>query len=224
MCWRSKSPASVRSAAVSSTSRTEPRHAALDPDRKRRNNPAPSRRHNSKNHRREMRVTKKDDPAFLYFPDDYRWSMGLLICISGAPWMGAEIDEVNRVGRALLGHEGDDEAWFAEWKRMGDKVEARGRDAAKAGHKRTAASCFMRASRYYQTGERFKQPRNQESADTYAKSVAIFKEAAAYLHRPRIEAVEVPYEGTSLPALLVHPDPEATGGKPAPCMVFFDGF
>ena len=44
---------------------------------------------------------KNDDPAFLYFPTNYRWSMGLLICLSGAPWMGAEIDEVNRVGRAL---------------------------------------------------------------------------------------------------------------------------
>ena len=44
---------------------------------------------------------KKDDPAFLYFPTNYRWSMGLLICLSGAPWTGVEIDEVNRVGRAL---------------------------------------------------------------------------------------------------------------------------
>ena len=124
-------------------------------------------------------MNKKDDPAFLYFPTNYRWSMGLLICLSGAPWMGAEIDEVNRVGRALHDQVGDDEAWFAEWKRMGDKVEARGRDAEKAGHKRTAASCFMRASRYYQTGERFKQPRTQESTDTYAKSVQVFAEAAA---------------------------------------------
>ncbi len=107
---------------------------------------------------------------------------------------------------------------------MGDKVEARGRAAEKAGHKRTAASCYLRASRYYQTGERFQQPRTQESADTYAKSVACFRDAAKLLHRPRIEPVEVPYGSTSLPALLVHPDPEATGGKPAPCMVFFDGF
>jgi len=40
---------------------------------------------------------EKRDPAFLYFPDNYRWSMGLLICLSGAPWTGIEIDEVNRV-------------------------------------------------------------------------------------------------------------------------------
>src|SRR2546428_4000739 len=58
----------------------------------------------------------------------------------------------------------------------------------------------------------------------YARSVQLFKEAAALLGNPRIEPVEVPYQGVSLPALLVHPDPAAAGAKPAPCMVFFDGF
>ncbi len=82
----------------------------------------------------------------------------------------------------------------------------------------------MRASRYYQTGERFIHPRSQRSMDVYAKSVKIFQDAAAVIRHPRIEPVEVPYGATSLPALLVHPDPAVTGGKPAPCMVFFDGF
>ena len=171
-----------------------------------------------------MADAKKDDPAFLYFPTNYRWSMGLLICLSGAPWIGVEIDEVNRVGRALVGKVGDDTAWFEEWTHMGDKIEARGHEAARAGHKFTAASCYLRASRYYQTGERFIHPRSRRSMDVYAKSVKIFQEAAAIIRRPRIEPVEVPYENTSLPALLVHPDPEAAGKRPAPAMVFFDGF
>jgi len=167
---------------------------------------------------------KKDDPAFLYFPDNYRWSMGLLICLSAAPWTGVEIDEVNRVGRALAGKVGDDNAWFDEWVRMGDKIEARGREAERAGHRLTAAACFMRATRYYQTGERFIHPRSQRSMDVYAKSVKIFREAAAVIRRPRIEPVEIPYGDTTLPGLLVHPDAEAARGRPAPAMVFFDGF
>src|SRR6202046_797564 len=171
-----------------------------------------------------MADDKKDDPTFLYFPNNYRWSMGLLICLSGAPWVGIEIDEVNRVGRALKDKVGDDDAWFEEWTRMGDKIEARGRAALAAGNKRTAASCFMRATRYYQTGERFVHPRSQRSMDVYAKSVKIFQEAAAIFGRPRVEPVEVPYENTTLPALLVHPDPEVAGTRPAPAMVFFDGF
>jgi len=167
---------------------------------------------------------KRDDPAFLYFPTNYRWSMGLLICLSAAPWTGVEIDEVNRVGRALADKVGDDAAWFEEWARMGEKIEARGRDALRAGHKLTAASCFMRATRYYQTGERFIQPRSQRSMEIYARSVQLFKDAAAMIRRPRIEPVEVPYGNTSLPALLVHPDREVTGARPAPAMAFFDGF
>jgi dienelactone hydrolase len=107
---------------------------------------------------------------------------------------------------------------------MGDKIEERGRDALRAGHKLTAASCFMRAARYYQTGERFIHPRSARSVDVYARSVAIFKEAAGIIRRPRLEAVEVPYASTSLPALLVHPDADAAGARPAPAMVFFDGF
>ena len=121
-----------------------------------------------------MSDDKSDDPAFLYFPSNYRWSMGLLICLSAAPWTGVEIDEVNRVGRALADKVGDDAAWFEEWVRMGEKIEARGRDALRAGHKLTAASCFMRATRYYQTGERFIHPRSQRSVEVYARSVTLF--------------------------------------------------
>ncbi len=167
---------------------------------------------------------RRNDPAFLYFPDNYRWSMGLLICLSGAPWGGAEIDEVNRVGRALRDKVGDDDAWFVEWTRMGDTIEARGRAAEKDGHKLTAASCFLRATRYYQTGERFLQPKSQRGMDVYAKSVKTFRDAAAIIRSPRIEHVEIPYQGTSLPALLVHPDRDAAGSRPAPAMVYFDGF
>jgi dienelactone hydrolase len=169
-------------------------------------------------------VGREDDPAFLYFPTNYRWSMGLLICLGAAPWTGIEIDEVHRVGRALEDHVGDDDAWFEEWTRMGDRIEARGREAENKGHRLTAASCFLRASRYYQTGERFIHPRSRRSMDVYAKSVKIFKDAAGIIRHPRIEPVEVPYENTSLPALLVHPDAAASGSQRSPCMVFFDGF
>ena len=169
-------------------------------------------------------TARKDDPAFIYFPTDYRWSMGLLLCLAGAPWGGAEIDEVNRVGRALTDKVGDDDAWFAEWARMGDRVAARGREAAAADHKLTAASALMRAAHYYQTGERFLQPKSERGMEVYRTAVAHFRDGVAMIRRPRVEPVEVPYGDTSLPALLVHADSEASNGRPAPAMVFFDGF
>jgi dienelactone hydrolase len=166
---------------------------------------------------------RKDDPAFIYFPANYRWSMGLLLNLSAAPWGGAEIDEINRVGRALKNKVGDDKAWFEEWVRMGDKIEARARDEQKKGHTLTAAACLMRAAHYYQTGERFLQ-RDPGAPAIYQKAVKSFADAAAMVKRPRIESVEVPYGDASLPALFVHAAPEVAGGKPVPATVFFDGF
>ncbi len=166
---------------------------------------------------------RKDDPAFIYFPTNYRWSMGLLLNLSAAPWGGGEIDEINRVGCALKEKIGDDKAWFEEWARMGDKIEARGRDEERKGHRLTAAACLMRAAHYYQTGERFLQ-RDPRAPAVYKKAVKSFADAAAMIKRPRIESVEVPYGDTTLPALFVHAAPEAAGNKPGPALVFFDGF
>ena len=73
-------------------------------------------------------------------------------------------------------------------------------------------------------GERFVQPKNDESQTAYRRGVEAFRKAASAIRRPRIEHVEVPYEGTSLPGLLVHADavPGRTGKGPV--MLFLDGF
>lgn len=166
---------------------------------------------------------RANDPAFIYFPTNYRWSMGLLLCLSAASSGGAEIDEVNRIGRALKDKVGDDNAWFEEWSRMGDIVEARGREAEEKGHRLTAAACLMRAAHYIQIGERFLQ-HGPRSPAAYKKAVKSFADGAAMLQRPRIESVEIPYGDKTLPALFVHAAPEVAGNKPAPALVFFDGF
>jgi alpha-beta hydrolase superfamily lysophospholipase len=164
------------------------------------------------------------DPAFRFFPTDYRWSMGLLLALNASHHGGAQIDEVNRVGRVLRDKIGDDDAWVAAWSDMARRMEQRGREQEKAGHKLTAAAYLMRACNYYQAGERFQQPKSAASNETYARSVTCFRDAAGMIVRPRIEHVEVPYAGASLPALLVHPDPVVAKYKPAPAMVYLDGF
>jgi dienelactone hydrolase len=102
-------------------------------------------------------------------------------------------------------------------------VEAAGRRHREAGRRRTGAQYLFRAANYYHVGERFVQPKTEESNAAYARGVACFRDAAALSTSPRIESVEVPYEGTSLPALLVHPAPVPGRGGPAPAMVYFDG-
>lgn len=164
-----------------------------------------------------------EELSFMYFPENYRWSHGLLIGLNSAPWGGAEIGEVNRIGLRLKPHVGDDTAWFREWAREAETVEEAGRVRLAEGHRSSAAGYLLRAANYYHVGERFLQPKTA-GLDAYKHGVDCFRDAAKLLKRPRIEHVEVPYEGTTLPAILIHAEPVEGRVKPAPAMVFFDGF
>ncbi len=165
---------------------------------------------------------KQEELSFTYFPENYRWSHGLLIGLNMAPWGGAEIGEVNRIGLRLKKSVGDDDAWFREWAREARTVEDRGRERIAEGHGKSGAEYLKRASAYYHVGERFLQPKSKEGNDAYMRGVDCLREAAKYLKRPKLEHVEIPYGDISLPAIYVHAEPMNGGGK-APAMVFFDG-
>ena len=162
--------------------------------------------------------------AFSYFPGNYRWSHGVLLARGGAPWGGGEIDEINRIGLRLKGKEGDDTAWFNEWAGEAERIENIGHTEEKKGHKLTAASYLFRAAHYYQVGERFMQPKTEASQTAYQRAVAAFRKAAGLIARPRIKPIEVPYEGSSLPGIIVHADPPAGRSGKGPVMLFLDGF
>ena len=165
---------------------------------------------------------KLEELSFTYFPENYRWSHGLLIGLNMAPWGGAEIGEVNRIGLRLKKCVGDDDAWFREWAREARKVEDAGRKNIAEGHTTSGAQYLHRASAYYHVGERFLQPKSKEGLDAYMRGVACFRDAAKYIRRPRMEHVEIPYDGKSLPAVYVHAEPANSSGK-VPAVVFFDG-
>jgi dipeptidyl aminopeptidase/acylaminoacyl peptidase len=165
---------------------------------------------------------KQEELSFTYFPDNYRWSHGLLIGLNMAPWGGAEIGEVNRIGLRLKDKVGDDDAWFREWMREARTVEDRGRERIGQGFTKSGAQYLQRASAYYHVGERFLQPKSNEGNEAYMRGVQAFRDAARHLKRPRIETVEIPYGKTSLPALYVHAEPANTSAR-VPAMVFFDG-
>lgn len=162
-----------------------------------------------------------EELSFTYFPDNYRWSHGLLIGLNMAPWGGAEIGEVHRIGLRLKDKVGDDQAWFKEWAREAKVVEERGRERIADGRTTSGAQYLQRASAYYHVGERFLQPKDNEGLHAYMRGVNCLRDAAKYIKRPRMEHVEIPYEGTTVPAIYVHAERE--GEKPGPAVVFFDG-
>jgi pimeloyl-ACP methyl ester carboxylesterase len=164
-----------------------------------------------------------EDLSYTYFPEDYRWSHGVLIGLNAAPWGGAEIGEVHRIGLRLRSQMGDDSAWFSEWAREAETVEQNGRKLLAEGRGASAATYLLRAANYYHVGERFLQPKSA-GLDAYRRGVDCFRDAARLMRRPRIEHVEIPYEGASLPGVLVHAEPLPGRSGAVPVMVFFDGF
>jgi dienelactone hydrolase len=159
---------------------------------------------------------------FQYFPDHYRWSAEMLVVLSTAPFGGAEISEVDRIGRALRDKVGDDEAWFDEWVKGADLRLHAAQTAEAKGHKLTAASNYLRACFYYQIGDHSRQPKDDLAMAAYKKSLDCFRKFAALTDRPRIEVVELPSKHGSFPAYFLHA--ENTTGKRSPCVVRFGGF
>ena len=120
----------------------------------------------------------QEELSFTYFPENYRWSHGLLIGLNMAPWGGAEIGEINRIGLRLKNCVGDDNAWFREWAREARTVEDRGRERIADGRTLSGAQYLQRASAYYHVGERFLQPKSKEGLDAYMRGVDCLREAA----------------------------------------------
>lgn len=172
-----------------------------------------------------MAVARLNPPRhadwFAYFPEDYRWSAAMALVLGGAAYGGADLGEADAAGRRLREVLGDDDAWFAIWRAEGDRLRGRAEAAEAAGHRLTAAGCYLRSTAYHQIGERFRTPKDEAALDVYRTAVDSFHRYAALTAWPRIEAVEVPFEGTSLPAYLVHA--AAPAGARPPVTVFFDG-
>ncbi|MDA1000309.1 MAG: alpha/beta hydrolase [bacterium] len=160
---------------------------------------------------------------FAYFPNDYRWSAAFVMLSSITNWGGASFGELDQAGRQLAKKVGDDNHWFHEWTKIGDRMRDLARSAERKKNNFTAAGLYKRACMYYQAGERMRTPKDKKANDVYRRSLACFRKFAQLTDGPKIEHVEIPFEkGKKLPALFVHA--ENTKKKRPPAVVFFDGF
>jgi dienelactone hydrolase len=163
----------------------------------------------------------KTPKYFMYFPANYRWSAAYVNMLGRGAYGGAEISELHKIGRVLVGKApDDDEAWFDAFVKVAGEVCAHAERFRASGHPVSAASFYLRACHYYQMGERFRTPKDRRALDAYRTGVDCFHRFVA-LTDLKIEIVEVPFEGKHLPGYFVH----AQNAKSArtPCVVFFDG-
>jgi dienelactone hydrolase len=145
------------------------------------------------------------------------WSQGMMFGIEMAAWGAAALGEIDQIGQKLKAHQGDNERWWSEWTQMAARIEGFGDAEEARGHRLTAGAYYLRAAIYYFCGERFIAPSDRKR-DTYRSCLRTFRKGIERRY-PRIERVEVPYEGTTLPAWFLK---SAVAGR-APAVVMFDG-
>lgn len=164
---------------------------------------------------------KKDPPYFMYFPGNYRWSAAFINMMGSAAYGGSDIGELHKIGQLLKGKGAeDDDAWFDACVKVADGVRAYAEKFEAGGHRVSAAASYLRACNYYQMAERFRTPKDDKALAAFRTGVNCFQKHAK-LSDIKIEVVEVPYDGKSLPAYFVHAQNPKV--KRAPCVVFFDG-
>jgi len=153
------------------------------------------------------------------FPGNFVWSNATLVTKGMAPYGAVALAEIDEVCERLRGRQDDPGAWAEEWCAMGHRLEAVAIAAAAAGRELTAGNYYLRAGMYYFTGERFLPP--GEDKRSIGKKAIQCQQSGLRRRYPNIEIVEVPYQGTSLPALFMKA-PGAFYGR-APTVVVFDG-
>jgi len=142
--------------------------------------------------------------------DDTQFSFELLRTVGHGIYGGADIRECLTTAYRI--REGDFDSWYREWLNTADRVLAIADSCAAGGHQVSAREAYLRASNYYRTAEFFVHgdPADPRILKAWRASRDSFLKAAT-LFSPPIEAVEVPYEGTTLPSYFMKPD--SAGGR-----------
>ncbi len=155
------------------------------------------------------------------FPGNFVWSNATLVTKGMAPYGAVALGEIDEVCERLRPRQREPEAWKAwaeEWSAMARRLETIAATAAAEGREMSAGNAYLRAGMYYFTAERFVPPGEDKRA-LGTKSLAC-QHAGLRRRHPNVEIVEVPYEGTTLPALFM----KAPGvARRAPTVVVFDG-
>lgn len=156
-----------------------------------------------------------------YFPTNYVWNLATNISLN----TGGHFGEVNNICNTLVeaSKRGDDEgsiAFYEAWSSQANTLVELAIEDVSKGHTLSAAAKYGRASNYYLTAERMLAQHFPQRKDAYDRSVAYFDKYIS-LGNENCERVDVPYEGSSLPALFVKA--EGLNGGRAPVMALFNG-
>jgi dipeptidyl aminopeptidase/acylaminoacyl peptidase len=158
-------------------------------------------------------------PWIEHIPGNMVWSNAILVTKGMAPYGAVALGEIDQVCEKLRARQAEPQAWWEEWRAMGERLHKRADVLEASGHRMSAGNCYLRAGMYYFTAERFILPGPEKRE---MGRIAIDCQTKGILRRyPNVERVEVPFEGRSLPALFMKAINTDTAR--APTIVVFNG-
>ena len=158
---------------------------------------------------------------FEPFPGNYVWNLATNLAL----YVGGNHGEIDAACRPLreAGARGEDAGtaeFFESWIKLADRVAANAEADLKKGRAFSAATKLRRSSIYYQTGERMQARDYPPRRLAYLRALSTFQRSIE-LSRMPIERAEIPYEGSSFPALFWKA--ESRDGRRAPAVVCCNG-
>ena len=112
------------------------------------------------------------------------------------------------------------ESWLAEWTRIAEKNQKLAEGLEKEGHKVTANQYYMRAAQFYQRAVIYLPETHPRMLPTFNTLLDMLKRAYE-LVPPPFERLEIPYEGSTLPAQFSKP--RGAPGQRFPTVYSFGG-
>lgn len=137
----------------------------------------------------------------LIFKNDQHNEFGTW-ALAYIPYGGADFGEITAVAEAV--GDGGDDAFHEAWVSAGNRFEAEGGKALDSGHRESARELFLRASCFYALSYHpfYGEPVDPRLTAAFRAQKRAF-ERGLELFIPPVEPIQVPFEGTTLPAYLV---------------------
>lgn len=151
---------------------------------------------------------------------DSQFEFQIIRLLGEAVYGSADIGEVISTAEKI--EEGNYTSWCQEWRKTAERIHKSAEESYSQGHMVSARKAYLRAANYYRTAEFYmhENPDDPNIEELYGLSFECFSKVMK-LNTPVIERIEIPYEGTTLPA---HYYKLGGSDEPKPVLVLMTGY
>jgi hypothetical protein len=155
-----------------------------------------------------------------FYPGAGEWDFSVRMILGKSARGGSDLGEVLATVASV--QPGDRAGWFGAWVALGERIAAIAEASAAAGHRVSAARAYLRAAGYFAVAVNSIDGLDGDTAKllpAFRAHRAAWEGFVANTRWP-VERVDIPYEGSSMPGWLFHPD---EGGVQRPVLVMNNG-